>query len=97
MAGDEAQSGDLEKAVRLGEEARADLVVLLGEDHPHTLACSANLGLDLQGAGDKARGERIGAEAIERLRRTLGNDHPDVLIAVAGQRIDIGIEVYATF
>lgn len=97
MASDEAQFGDLKKAVQLGEETRADLVALLGEDHPHTLACSANLGLDLRDVGDKARGEKIRTEAIEHLRQILGNDHPDVLTAVAGQHIDIGIEVYATF
>jgi tetratricopeptide (TPR) repeat protein len=97
IASDEAQSGDLKKAVQLGGEARAALVVLLGEDHPHTLACSANLGLDLKAAGEKARGEKMRAEAIERLRQTLGNNHPNVLTAVGGQRIDLGIEVYATF
>jgi hypothetical protein len=71
--------------------------VLLGEDHPHALACSSNLGVDLQGLGDQARGDKIRAEALERMRQTLGTKHPDVLTAADGQRIDIGIEVYATF
>lgn len=97
MASSEAQSGDTQTAIRLGEEARGSLVVLLGEGHPHTLACEANLGLDLVAAGLQERGEEINAAAIERMRQAIGGAHPDVVAAVARKRIDLGIEVYATF
>ena len=97
LATSEALAGEYERAVQLGEEAHTALVVLLGENHPHTLACAINLALDLRAAGQEERGAKLGAEAIESFRRTLGNEHPDVHVATDGQRIELGIEVYATF
>jgi hypothetical protein len=97
MATSAAQAADIELAVRLGTETRAALVAVLGDNHPHTAACGVNLGLDLQEIGEKVRGEKVWAEAFEILREGLGEEHPDVVGSAQGERVDIGIEVYATF
>jgi tetratricopeptide (TPR) repeat protein len=92
-----ADLGDLGQASQLDEDALRGLTVLLGESHPHTLACAANLAVDLKAVGQTQRADALFAETIERYHRELGEDHPDVKAAAAGQRLDLGIELHATF
>ena len=47
------------------------LAGLLGQDHPHTLTCAANLALDLKVLGQSQRAEELATD-------TLGDDHPEV-------------------
>ena len=74
-----------------------DLTALLGEDHPHTLACAANLSLDLRATGQDARVPELASEVIERYRSALGDDHPVVRAASAGERVDLSVDLHATF
>ena len=68
-------------------------MALLGEDHPHTLACAANLALDLRSIGDGvARSPKSVTKTIERYHRVLGDEHPDVKAVASGQRLDMSID-----
>ena len=92
-----ADLGDVEHAVRRGDEALTDLVEILGADHPDTLASAANLALDLKAIGQGERAAELTADTVGRLIRVLGTDHPEVEDVVAGRRLDLGIELVATF
>jgi tetratricopeptide (TPR) repeat protein len=92
-----AELGDLEQPPRLDEGALRGFTTLLGESHPHTLMCAANLALDLRSLGQTQQADALFAETIERYRRGLGEDYLDVKAVTAGQRLDLGIELHATF
>ena len=68
----------------------------LGEDHPQTLACAANLALDLRSTGAVSRADELMTKTVERYRHVLG-EHPDVKAAASGQRLDLSINLHATF
>jgi hypothetical protein len=74
-----------------------DLASLLGEDHPHTLACAVNLSLDLRATGQEQRLPELAPQVIERYRSALGDDHPAVKAASAGERVDLSVDLHATF
>ena len=97
LASSFAELGDIERAAQIDEEVFSDLVILLGENHPHTLACAANLALDLRGAGNVSRASELTTETVERYRQVLGNDHPDVKAVAERQRLDLSIDLHATF
>jgi tetratricopeptide (TPR) repeat protein len=92
-----AELGDIPGAIRLDEETLSSLTNVLGQSHPHTLACAANLALDLRAAGQTQRADTLYAETIKRYRDRFGEDYPDVRPAIAGQRIDLGVDLHATF
>jgi tetratricopeptide (TPR) repeat protein len=92
-----AEVGEAEEAARLGEAAYGGLERTLGPDHPHTLASAANLALDLRSLGDAQRADKLARQAREGYQRVLGAEHPDVRAVADGRRIDIGIELHATF
>ena len=91
-----AKLGDVKRAVQIGEEVLPDLVAVLGEDHPQTLACAANLALDLRSTGAVSRADELITMTAERYHHVLG-DHPDAKAASSGQRLDLSINLYATF
>ena len=76
LASSLAELGDINRAVQIGEEVLPDLVALLGDDHPHTLACAANLALDLRSIGMAPRASEVSAKTLERYHRLLGDEHP---------------------
>jgi tetratricopeptide (TPR) repeat protein len=92
-----AELGETEQAARRSEEAYQGLAAVLGEDHPHTLASAANLALDLRALGHDQRADELAKQTQERYRRTLGSGHPDAKCAEEKRRIDIGVELHATF
>ena len=92
-----AELGEVEAAVKLGEDTLPQLVSLLGEDHPNTLTCAANLALDLKALGQSERAEKLASDTLERYRRTLGDDHPEVRAVMDGDRQDLGIEIPVVF
>ena len=92
-----AELGDVKQAAQRGEEVLPDLVALLGADHPHTLACSMNLSLDWRSIGHEQKADELAAETIARYHNLLGGDHPDVKAAAERQRLDLGIDLHATF
>jgi tetratricopeptide (TPR) repeat protein len=92
-----AELGDAEQAARRGEDAYKGLAVVLGEDHPHTLASAANFALDLRALGRGQRADELAELTRERYQRILGFEHPDAKAAAEGCRIDVGIELHATF
>lgn len=92
-----ADVGDVAQAAELGESVLLNLTALLGENHPHTLACAANLSLDLRATGQDRRVPELAPEVIERYRSALGDDHPVVRAASAGERVDLSVDLHATF
>jgi len=92
-----AELGDPEQAVRLGEQTLPELAEILGPDHPDTLATAANLAIDLKATGQAQRGAELAEDTAQRIRGVLGERHPETQDAIAGRRLDLGIELVATF
>lgn len=92
-----AELGETEQAARRGDDAYKGLAAVLGEEHPHALAAAANLALDLRALGHDKRSDELARRTQERYRQTLGPGHPDVRCAEERRRIDIGVELHATF
>lgn len=92
-----AESGETEQAARRGEDAYKGLTAVLGETHPHTLAAAANLAMDERALGRGRRADELAEQTRERYQRILGPGHPDAKAAAEGRRIDVGIELHATF
>jgi len=89
--------GEFGGAVERGEAAAAGLESLLGDNHPHTLACAANLAADYAAAAGQEHRVAEESGVTERLRSALGNEHPVVRALQAGQRLDLDVELHATF
>jgi hypothetical protein len=92
MASDLAVLGETIRARTLGEQTFAQLCDLLGENHPMTLGCAANLALDRMADNAVADAESLRADTISRYIDTLGPDHPDTRVATAGNRIDFDFD-----
>jgi hypothetical protein len=92
LAGDLAALGDAPQARLLGDDTLARSTSLLGVNHPLTLACAANLALDLRatGAGDEA--ETLAADIRERCARTLRADDPLAEALVTGARAEVDFD-----
>jgi hypothetical protein len=63
----------------------------MGEDHPITLGCAANLTLDLR-ADDAMNADKLAADTMNRYSHTLGTDHPEAQAAAAGRRLDFDFD-----
>jgi len=63
---------------------------LLGDNHPVTLTCAANLALDLRASGASEEGEALAADTRERCARTLRADDPlaEALVTEARAEVD---------
>jgi tetratricopeptide repeat protein len=91
-----AADGHTDEARSLGQQTLERSRRLRGENHPDTLACAANVALDLDAAGDAVRASTLHKETLERLRRQLGSDHPDTIHVSLYRRADCDIEVSAS-
>jgi tetratricopeptide (TPR) repeat protein len=92
-----SEAGEIARAIQCGESAVEGLGSLLGQDHPHALACAANLALDLTAAGQEQRVIELAPDVAERCRSAFGHEHPVVRAISTGQRLDLEIELHATF
>ena len=79
LATDYQVAGDLGRAIPLYEQALADSMRVLGEDHPHTLTSRSNLAGAYQEAGDLGRAIPLFEQTLADSVRVLGEDHPDTL------------------
>ena len=66
---------------------------ILCEDHPTTLAVTANLALDLRTLGHTQEAETKYAEILTRYRQVLGDSHPATIAAGGGIRADCDIDL----
>jgi hypothetical protein len=73
------QAGDAAGAAEAFRELLADMVRVLGPDHPHTLTARSNLAYWREQAGEAA-GAADAFEELPNRVRVLGADHPDTLI-----------------
>jgi len=73
-------AGDLSRAIPLREQALADCVRVLGEDHPQTLASRGHLAGAYLAAGDLSRAIPMREQALADCVRVLGEDHPQTQI-----------------
>ena len=65
---------------------------VLGEDHPTTLAATANLALDQRSLGRSQEAETTHAEVMTRYRRVFGDAHPATIATASGARADCDID-----
>lgn len=92
-----AELGDAQLGAQLNEEAFQIFVELLGPLHPVTLTCAANLAANLKASGQSERGADLAVRSAQELGEVLMQQHPIVREAQAGRRVDIRIELAATF
>jgi hypothetical protein len=64
------------------------LTTLLGDAHPHTLACAANLALDIMAAGGEDVGKELRDKTLGLLAGTYGDGFPDLVAAARGVRFN---------
>ncbi|HTQ90153.1 MAG TPA: tetratricopeptide repeat protein, partial [Streptosporangiaceae bacterium] len=62
---------------------------VLGENHPETLACANNLGVDLHALGGLQAARDLHQDILDRRRRILGQDHPDTLASADDLAADL--------
>jgi len=65
---------------------------LLGEDHPLTIACAANLVHDLRAEGAGEEADRLAEDTLARYDRVLGLGHPDAKAFLDNRRLDFDID-----
>ena len=61
----------------MGEDTLVRSCRLLGETHPLTLGCAANLVIDLREDGADEEAERLAAETEAAYEQTIGSAHPE--------------------
>ena len=71
-----AQNGDAEQALALGEDTLARSRKSLGPDHPTTLGAAAAVTIALTRLGATEQATTLGADTLARSRNRLGPDHP---------------------
>jgi DNA-binding SARP family transcriptional activator len=71
--------GDTLKARRIAEQLLERWRQVLGEDHPDTLTCAANLTAALAWVAEHDKARELGRDTLRRSRVVLGSDHPVTL------------------
>ncbi|MDT0479766.1 tetratricopeptide repeat protein [Streptomyces doebereineriae] len=71
--------GQLTRAINHLRRALADMMRVLGEDHPSTLSSRNNLACAYRSAGDLARAIPLFEQNLAHMVQVLGEDHPDTL------------------
>jgi hypothetical protein len=64
----------------------------MGETHPLTLGCAANLAVDRRADGATAEAEALFAETMGHYETTLGTSHPDTIVAGESRRLDFDFD-----
>ncbi|WP_344445033.1 tetratricopeptide repeat protein [Kitasatospora nipponensis] len=81
LAGAYEGAGRSAEAIATYREALADMVRLVGAEHPKTLECLGNLGYALDAAEQREEASRIYREVADKRVRILGENHPDTLLS----------------
>ena len=76
-----ARAGEPDAALKRGQEALAGFRALFSADHPHALACEANI--------SAFQSEPVPEDLRTRYAAVLGPAHPDLVLFVQGDLIDI--------
>ncbi|MEU6304093.1 FxSxx-COOH system tetratricopeptide repeat protein [Streptomyces chartreusis] len=79
---------DFEQAYDLDQVSLPLLAEVSGEEHPLTLACAANLSLDLRGLGRGAEADEVQGRAVEGFVRVVRSDHHWLLATRQRRRIE---------
>lgn len=80
---------DAAEARRLSEQALAGYRQVLGDDHPFTQACAADLGIALRRLGEYQSALEIDEEALHAMVRLMGPDHHYALCCAVGVLNDL--------
>jgi hypothetical protein len=72
-------AGRTEEARASDVDSRAQLIELIGEDHPNTLSCTSNLAADLFELGEMQASADLATRGLDLCRTHLGEDHPITL------------------
>ena len=83
-----ASAGDLEAALESGRQVLARFQSRLGADHPHALACEANVAT-MSSWLLRDGGPRDPTDVRERYAKAVGPEHPNVRLFEDGGLIDI--------
>ncbi len=78
LASDRYALGDPAGALDLDTETVGRSREVFDADRPSTLACAANLAMDLRAVGRVEEAEALHGDTHNRLLRTLGSGHPAV-------------------
>ncbi|CAL9585749.1 FxSxx-COOH system tetratricopeptide repeat protein [Streptomyces sp. enrichment culture] len=79
---------DFDRAREIDEANVPLLAEVAGPKHPLTLACTANLALDLRGLGRGAEADELQRTAVEGFTAVVRADHPWLLAARQRRRIE---------
>ncbi|GAB7105038.1 FxSxx-COOH system tetratricopeptide repeat protein [Streptomyces phaeofaciens JCM 4814] len=79
---------DFEQAHAIDDATAPLLGEIAGEGHPLSLACTANLSLDLRGMGRGAEADALQRRATEGLARVVRSDHPWLVATHQRRRIE---------
>ena len=66
---------------------------MLGDDHPDTLVCEANLAVTMRQDGRTEEAGQLRVRIRDRLIQVLGPQHPDARLLQDWDRIDLDLEV----
>lgn len=58
-------------------------------DHPHTLACAANVVAVLAALNREREADELGSDTHDRYSNTIGVDHPDARLFAEGKRFGL--------
>jgi tetratricopeptide (TPR) repeat protein len=83
------ETGDLDRARELDEQALAGLDARLGRDHHYTLTVAMNLASDLAALGQPEEARGYSQDTLPRLAAILGADHPHTLGCAANLALDL--------
>jgi hypothetical protein len=92
LANCRGDSGDLESAGALEDKALAVMREVLGDHHPDTLVCEANLAVTRHQAGRARDAEELRIQTLGRLGQVVGLKHPLAGSLKKWRRIDLDLE-----
>jgi hypothetical protein len=85
-------AGDHERARALDADTLERSARTRHPEHPLTLGCMANLGLDLRALGDLEEGRRLLDRAMSQLAIYPGMQDPEVVLVSGQHRLQFDIE-----
>ncbi len=84
--------GEYAEARQRDEDTYRRMRLVVGEDHPDTLAVAGNLAISRLADGDLAGAQSMQERTVQRSRQILGDTHPNTIAVRDGIRLNCDIE-----
>jgi hypothetical protein len=84
--------GEYAAALATDADLHARMAVVLGREHPDTLACANNLSISQNINGDRAGAAALTQETLAIAVRVLGENHPNCVAIRNGHRLNCDID-----